>query len=128
MIKVVLIFILLLLLGQLAAAKTVINVEVQENGNALWIVEKHQPFTTQSELNEWEILLKDQGKYRYKRDIAEFSDLINKSLYLAENYSNRSMRIGNFNISYDLAKTLPSAYGITRFSFEWENFSYPLQN
>ena len=39
------------------------------------------------------------------------------------NYSNRSMSIQNFNITYDLVDEESDAYGVIRWNFEWVNFS-----
>jgi len=121
--------ILMILLGQIAVAQTistsqtVTTIDIQENGTAFWTVEEHQPFTTQSELNEWNFRMNENNTNRSVKNIAEFEDKINVSLDIAKNYSNRSMSIENFNFSYDMAGTLPSAYGIIRYSFEWNNFS-----
>ncbi len=121
--KLALLCIFLILWLHSAVAESVITIEVLESGDALWVVEKHLPFTTQSEINEWEGFIKSGNIYKYRRDIEEFNDRINVSLRSAENYTNRSMKTENFNISYDTAKTLSNAFGIIRYSFEWKNFS-----
>ena len=121
--KLALFCIFLILWLHSAVAESIITIEVLESGDARWIVEKHLPFTTQSEINEWEGSIKSGNIYIYRRDIKEFNDRINVSLHLAENYTNRSMKTENFNISYDTATTLSNAFGIIRYSFEWKNFS-----
>lgn len=121
--KLALFCIFLILWLHSAVAESIITIEVLENGDALWVVEKHLPFTTQSEINEWEGFIKSGNIYLYRRDIKEFNDRINVSLHSAENYTNRSMKTENFNISYDTATTMSNAFGIIRYSFEWKNFS-----
>src|SRR3990170_7015958 len=115
--------ILMILLGQITTAQTVTTIDVQENGTAFWTLEERQPFTTQSEINEWNFRMNENNTNRSIKNIDEFKDKINVSLDIAKNYSNRSMTVENFNFSYDMAGTLPSAYGIIRHSFEWNNFS-----
>lgn len=53
----------------------------------------------------------------------EINERINRSLLSAMNYSNRSMSIQNFNITYDLVDEKSNAYGVIRWNFEWVNFS-----
>jgi len=128
--RAILIFIFLMLCGQIAGAQTglltdqtIFTIEINESGNAFWIVEKHKPFATQSEINEWEFFMKDPANFSQKKDITEFRNSLNKTLQSAANYSNRSMSIENFNVSYDVFKSMPNAYRIIRYSFEWKNFS-----
>ncbi len=102
--------------------QTIFTIEIHDSGNAVWIVEKHKPITTQSEIKEWESAIKNPGNFSYTKDTS-FRDLINKSLRSAGNFSNRSMSIQNFNVSYDMVKTLPGGYVIIRFTFDWNNFS-----
>ena len=42
----------------------------------------------------------------------------------AINFSNRTMEVENFNITYDTRKTLSDGLGIIRYTFIWKNFSY----
>lgn len=113
-----------ILWAQVAGAQSITTIDVRENGSAHWIVEKHIPLATQAEINEWEGFIKNGTHlYRYKRDVEDFSQKINLSLKSAENYSNRSMEVKQFNITYDTVKTLPDAFGMVRVSFEWDNFS-----
>lgn len=118
------IIIILLLQTPLALSaineKTIITIDVFENGSALWSEEKFYPLPSQSAISEWNFSLKDPENN--SRGIG-INESINKSLLSAINYSGRPMRIQNFNISYELADTSPEASGIIRLSFEWVNFS-----
>lgn len=124
MTKMVLFFIFLMIWGQAAAAqsveKTIFTIDVHGNGDALWTVEKRLSLTA-SEMNEWEgILKKGQNISRYQKEIkAELDGL----LVSAQNSTNRSMKIEDFNISYNTVKTLSGGYGVVLYSFEWGNFS-----
>lgn len=124
MTKVVFIIIFLMLWVQVATAQvadqTVFTIDIHENGETLWIIEKRMPLTT-SELNEWELVIKKgQNISRYQNQIKNDLDGF---LLSAQNSSNRSMQIENLNISYGTEKTLSSATGIIVYSFEWKNFS-----
>ncbi|MCZ7361779.1 MAG: hypothetical protein O8C58_00305 [Candidatus Methanoperedens sp.] len=126
--RAVFLLIFIMLWGQIAVAQTVtqnqqtiFTIEINESGNALWSAEMLKPLTTQSEISEWESALKENTSDSSIM-VAEL-DKINMSLSSAQNYSNRSMSAENFNITYDLSKTLPNAYIKIRFSFEWKNFS-----
>ena len=126
--RAVFLLIFIMLWGQIAVAQTVtqnqqtiFTIEINESGNALWSAEMLKPLTTLSEISEWESALKENASY--KSIMAAELDKINMSLSSAQNYSNRSMSAENFNITYDLSKTLPNAYIKIRFSFEWKNFS-----
>ncbi len=121
--------ILMVLWGQIAAAQTITSaqtvttIDIQENGTALWTKEEKLPFTTQSEITEWNLRMNENDTNRSRKIIEDFKDKINISFNIAKNYSNRSMDVKDFNFSYDMAGTLPSAFGIIRYSFEWDNFS-----
>jgi uncharacterized membrane protein len=121
--------ILMVLCGQIVAAQTittaqtVTTIDIRENGTAFWTLEEQKPLTTQSEIIEWNLMVNESDTNMSRKNIEDFKDKINVSLEMAKNYSNRSMTIENFNISYDIAGTLPSAYGIIRYNFEWNNFS-----
>lgn len=120
--KLAFLFILSVLWVHAAGAESIITVEVNESGSALWTMEKRVPLT-KPEMNEWEVAIKaGQNMSRY-RDIAEFKDMINLFLRLAKNFSNRSMEVEKFNVSYDTVKTLSGGFGIIRYSFRWMNFS-----
>ncbi len=108
--------------AQTSKAESVITVEVNESGNAHWIMEKRVPLTT-PEINEWDgFLKKGQNISRYT-DIEEFKDYMDLFTSSAQNFSNRSMKIEKFNISYQTVKTLSGGFGVIRYSFWWMNFS-----
>lgn len=124
MTKAALIIIFLMLWGQVATAQvadqTVFTIDIHENGDALWTVEKRVHLES-SELNEWEVMIKKgQNISRYQNQIKTDLDGL---LLSAQNSSNRSMEIENLNITYDTERTLSSGTGIIVYSFEWKNFS-----
>jgi len=122
--RVVLFFLFLLLVIHSASAQSLITIDVQENGNAIWTMEEYLPLVSQEEIDEWEEFIHNgQDIEQYKSDIEEFRIRIDWFLSSAEEYSNRPMDAKNFKISYDTAKTLLGTFGIVRFSFEWINFS-----
>ena len=119
------IFIILLVQMPLAQSaitneKTIITIDILENGSALWSEEKFYPLPSQSAISEWNFSMKDPENN--SRGIG-INESINISLLSAINFSGRPMSILNFNISYELADTSPEAYGVIRLSFEWMNFS-----
>lgn len=121
--KLFLILILLILGTYVAGAESVITVDVNESGNAIWTLEKRVTLT-KPEITEWEQFIKTgQNISRYK-DIAEFTDMIDHFRNSTENFSNRSMKFEDFNISFDTEQTISGAVGIIRYRFEWKNFSY----
>lgn len=122
--RVALIYLFLILWVYAASAQSIITIEVQENGNAFWNIEKRLPLTSQAAIDDWkEFIQKGQDPEQYRNDISDFGTRIEWFLLSAEKYSNRSMRAVNFNISYDTTKTLSGDFGIIRYSFEWKKFS-----
>ncbi len=122
--RVVLFFLFLLLVIQSASAQSLIIIDVQENGNAIWTMEEYLPLASQEEIDEWEEFIQNgQDTEQYQNDIEEFRIKIDWFLSSAEESSNRPMDAKNFKISYDTAKTLSGTFGIVRFSFEWMDFS-----
>ncbi len=124
MTKAVFIIIFLMLWGQVATAQiadqTAFTIDIHENGDALWTVEKRIHLEA-SELNEWEVMIKKgQNISRYQNQIKTDLDGL---LLSAQNSSNRSMEIENLNITYSTERTLSSGTGIIVYSFEWKNFS-----
>ena len=122
--KVVLLFILFILLVSSARAQSIKIIEIGENGSALWNIEKHIPITTQIELNEWKLAIeKGQDLHRYKMDIDGVTERINLSFDSAQNNTNRTMSIENYNITYNISETMSETFGIIHFKFQWNNFS-----
>jgi len=112
----------LILVTQAAGAQSVITVEVHENGNALWTMEKRLPLPNQTDIEDWEEFIKaDQTEYQ--QDIENFRKSIEGFLVSAMEFSGRPMKLENVKISYDTAKSPSGAYGIIRYNFEWVNFS-----
>jgi len=106
----------------IAGAESIITVNVNESGNAFWTMEKRLPLT-KPELTEWEAAIKTgQNISRYK-DVPEFNDTIDLFQRSSQNFSNRSMKIADVNISFDTLSTLSGDFGIIRYTFLWKNFS-----
>jgi hypothetical protein len=116
-------FVFLILGAHVAGAESIITVEVNESGNANWTMEKRIPLT-KPEINEWEGLIKSGQNLSRYRDIAEFKDMMNLFIGSAQNFSNRSMKVEKFNISYDTVETMSGGFGIIRYSFWLMNFSH----
>lgn len=115
-------FCLFLMLGaNLAAAESIITVNVNESTDALWTMEKYIHFTKESDFSEW--IKMDQNFSRY-RNIPEYEEIILSFQNSSVNFSNRSMEVENFTISYDTKKTISERLGIIRYSFVWKNFTY----
>src|SRR4030066_102430 len=114
-------FCLFLILGaNLAFAESIITVNVNESTDALWTMEKYIHFTKESDFSEW--ITMDQNLSRY-RNVPEYEDIIKSFHNSSGNFSNRSMEVENFTISYDTKKTISERLGIIRYSFVWKNFS-----
>lgn len=115
-------FCLFLILGaNLASAESIITVNVNESTDALWTMEKYIHFTKESDFSEW--IKMDQNLSRY-RNIPEYEEIIKSFQNSSKNFTNRSMEVENFTISYDTKKTISERLGIVRYSFIWKNFSY----
>lgn len=121
--KAVILTIFFILLVPSTAAQSIKTIEVHENGTAFWTIEERIPLMTQPELNEWNQFIRDGQGYRYQKVIKELEDRMNQSLISAENYSKRTMKIRDVNISYGMLKTTTGTFGIINFRFEWVNFS-----
>jgi hypothetical protein len=107
-----------------AEAQTIITIDVQENGDTLWNIEKSTQLPTQEAIDNWiEFIQKGQDPEQNKKDISDFQNRIEGFLHSAQKYSNRSMQVVNFNISYETTRTLSGDFSIIRYSFEWKNFS-----
>lgn len=116
-------FIFLMLLPYAAEAQSIITVDVNDNGDALWTMKKQLPLATQTEVADWEEFIKT-GQDGYQKDIADFSQRMEWFILSAQEFSNRPMRGEKFNISYSTVKTPTGAFGIVQYSFEWKNFSH----
>ncbi|MDD1745524.1 MAG: winged helix-turn-helix transcriptional regulator [Candidatus Methanoperedens sp.] len=121
--RIVCLLLFFLILGtQAAGAQSVITVEVHENGNALWTMEKRLPLPNQTDIQDWEEFIKaDQTENQ--QDIENFRKSIEVFVVSAMEFSGRPMKLENVKISYDTAKSPSGAYGIIRYNFEWVNFS-----
>lgn len=117
-----LVLIFLIMLAQTARAEAFIKVEVNESGSALWTMEKRIPLTA-PEINEWDAIIKKGQNISRYQDVAEFKDILALFMRSAQNFSNRSMRVENFTISYHTEKTISGGMGIIRYEFRWKNFS-----
>ena len=120
-----LLFCLLLIFGANIASgqsiQSIITVDVNKSGDAIWTMEKFIRFTKESDLTEWVITRQNLSKYR---NVPEYEEMITSFQNYTMNFSNRSMEVGEFNISYDTKKTLSEQLGVIRYTFLWKNFSY----
>jgi len=124
MIRAVVIIVFLLLWIPAAQAQSVVTIDVLENGDSIWIIEKSTPLTSQATIDSWmEFIQNGQDPEQYNKDISNFSERIKWFLSFAQKYSNRSMEVVNFNISYRTTKTLSGDFGIISYSFEWKKFA-----
>lgn len=117
-------FVFFVMVVHAAQAQSIITIEVQENGDTLWNIEKSTQLPTQEAIDNWiEFIQKGQDPEQNKKDISDFQNRIEGFLRSAQKYSNRSMKVVNFNISYETTRTLSGDFSIIRYSFEWKNFS-----
>jgi hypothetical protein len=77
-----------------------------------------------SNFNEWENAINAGQNIPKYKNISEYEDLFKTLQNFSSNFSNRSMEIEAFNITYDTKKTLSDGQGIIRYTFLWKNFSY----
>ncbi|MDD5615265.1 MAG: winged helix-turn-helix transcriptional regulator [Candidatus Methanoperedens sp.] len=120
--RIIFFFIFLFVWAQAAGAQSIITIELHTNGNALWIMEKQLPLINQTDINDWEEFLQAEQNGS-RQEINDFMKRIDWFLLSAEKFSGRNMNAEKFNISYDIARTPSSSYGLIRYSFEWRNFS-----
>ena len=111
-----------LLLVQIGGAQSLIIIDVHENGDALWTMEKRVPLINQTDIEDWEEFIRT-GQGENTQDLEDFRKRIEWFLLSAQKFSSRPMKAENFNLSYDTAKNPSNAFGIVRYSFEWKNFS-----
>lgn len=112
-----------MLLAQIAGAQSLIIIDVHENGDALWTMEKRLPLINQTDIDDWEEFIKT-GQGENKQDLEDFSKKIEWFLQSAQKFSSRPMKAENFNLTYDTVKSPSSTFGIIQYSFYWKNFSY----
>lgn len=105
------------------SAKSIITVNINESGDAVWTMEKFFPLS-QSDLNQWESAIKTGQNMSNYRNIPDYEIIIKSFQDSAINFSNRTMEVEPFNISYGTMKTLSDGLGIIRYTFKWTNFSY----
>ncbi|MCX9086495.1 MAG: hypothetical protein OIN90_02895, partial [Candidatus Methanoperedens sp.] len=105
------------------SAQSIITVNINESGDAVWTMEKFFPLS-QSDLNQWESAIKTGQNMSNYRNIPDYEIIIKSFQDSAVNFSNRTMEVEPFNISYDTRKTLSEGLGIIRYTFKWTNFSY----
>jgi uncharacterized membrane protein len=113
----------LIIWSHTAGAQSIITIEVRESGDALWTMEKRLPLANQTDIEDWDRLIKTE-QLGNQEDIEDFSRRIEWFLESAQKFSSRLMKAEKFNVSYDTAKTPSSTFGIIQYSFEWKNFSH----
>lgn len=116
-------FVVVLIWVQAAGAQSIITVAINDNGDAIWTMEKRLPLINQSDIQDWEEFM-NLGPAGNEKDIEDFSKRMDWFMLSAQKFSNRPMKAQNFNISYNIAITPSSSFGIIQYSFEWKNFSH----
>jgi hypothetical protein len=106
-----------------AAQSSIITINVNNSTDAVWVMEKIIPLE-KSNFNEWENAINAGQNIPKYKNISEYEDLFKTLQNFSSNFSNRSMEIEAFNITYDTKKTLSDGQGIIRYTFLWKNFSY----
>lgn len=120
--KLSLFFIFFIVWAQAAAGQALITVEVNENGDAIWTMEKRISLTNQSDVTDWEEFIKT-AQSDNQQELLDFGKRMEWFIASAGKLSGRPMKAENFNIMYDTAKSPSDSYGIIRYSFNWLNFS-----
>jgi uncharacterized membrane protein len=120
--RVVFFFIFFVVWAQAAGAQSIISIELYSNGDALWTMETQLPLINQTDIDDWEEFIQT-GQTGNQQEINDFMKQIDWFLLSAQKFSGRNMNAENFNISYDIARTPSSSYGLIRYGFEWRNFS-----
>lgn len=122
--KLTLFSIFLLFLVQTSSAQTIYTITVQDNGNALWVIEKQQPLMNQSEIDDWEAFIKNAiDPVQKQKDVGEFRASIENSILAASEYSHRTISAENFDVSYGTVKSFSGSFGVIKYSFTWKNFA-----
>jgi uncharacterized membrane protein len=117
-------FCLFLIFGaNVVAAESIITINVNNSTDAVWVMEKIIPLDN-NEFNEWENRIQTGQNIPKYKNITEYEDLFKTFQDFAVNFSNRSMEVETFNITYDTKKILSDYQGIIRYTFIWKNFSY----
>lgn len=116
------IFFLILLIGtNAAAAESIMTINISNNGDAFWTMEKFIHFDKESDFSEWTVLNQNMSKYK---TIPEYEEIITSFQNHSENFTNRSMEVEKFKITYDTKRSISERLGIIKYSFKWKNFSY----
>ncbi|MCX9085143.1 MAG: hypothetical protein OIN87_10140 [Candidatus Methanoperedens sp.] len=120
--KISLFLFFLILWAHIAAGQALITVEVHDNTDAIWTMEKRFPLTNQTDIGDWEEFIKT-AQAENQQELLDFGKRMEWFVDSAQKVSGRSMKAEDFKIIYDTAKSPSDSYGIVRYSFKWLNFS-----
>jgi len=99
--------------------RTTYNIDIKENGSAMWNVEYRTLLTTKEDFDSFDNYTKEL-KSVY---IPEFMELMQRSASEASSATSRGMVARDFAGNTSIQSTPTGKYGIVSFSFTWTNFA-----
>lgn len=100
---------------------TVTNINVREDGSAEWTIEVRTALESESDVEEYEAFMSDFNN-NSSAELDSFETRMTTVVAEANESTEREMTAHNFSAEADI-EGYTSQYGVTRFTFVWDNFA-----
>jgi uncharacterized membrane protein len=99
------------------------NIQLNENGDAMWSVEIREPLENQSEVDDFESYVSQVDSSENNQTTQEFQDRFSSVINNADGEYERNMSLDSLTLSAETANTATGDFGITTVEFTWSNYA-----
>jgi uncharacterized membrane protein len=98
------------------------EIQLQENGDAVWIVEIREPLEDETEVSNFETYVEQVNNSTNSETTQTFQNRFSAVISGADQQYERNMSLESLSVEAEVANTATGDFGITRVQFTWTNY------
>lgn len=99
------------------------EIQLQENGDAVWVVEIREPLEDETEVSNFETYVQQVNNSTDNETTQTFRNRFSAVISGADQQYERNMSLESLSVEAEVASTATGDFGITRVEFTWTNYS-----
>lgn len=109
--------------GQQDSTQRIDNIQINENGDAVWSIEIREPLENQSEMDSFDAYVSQVNSSENNQTTQDFQDRFSSVINNANGQYERNMSLDSLSVSAETANTATGDFGITTVEFTWGNYA-----
>lgn len=110
-------------MAQQDSTQRIDNIQLNENGDAVWSVEIREPLENQSEIDSFESYVSQLNSSENNQTTQNFQDRFSSVINNADGEYERNMGLDSLSVSAETVNTATGDFGITTVEFTWNNYA-----